>query len=104
MKKRIIDSIEMLDDICVDLEEIYVCDDLVWTREDTEGMMMGMSPEDHLRLFESMQNHIEKIRAEVEFLLSNVPDNEEIYEDFPDNEETLCDRCNKRLSRKERNR
>lgn len=101
-KKTLDDAVQMLDEICYEMEETYECGD-VETGTSPQEMVMEMSPQDHIRLFESMQDYIEKMRVEVEFLIRNISLGE-TDEDFPDNEETLCDRCNKRLTRKERNR
>lgn len=100
-KKTLDDAVQMLDEICYEMEETYECGTLDPT--DAFEMVMEMAPRDHIRLFESMQDYIEKMRVEVEFLIRNISLGE-TDEDFPDNEETLCDRCNKRLTRKERNR
>ena len=101
-KKTLDDAVQNLDEICYDLEETFECGDIV-TKWDNEHTVMDMTPNDHVRLFESMQDYIGKMRVEVEFLIRNISLGE-TEEDFPDNEETLCDRCNRRLSRKERNR
>ena len=102
-KKTLDDAVQMLDEICYDLEETFECGDVVTEYKSVEDTVMDMTPQDHIHLFESMQDYIEKMREEVEFLLRNITLGE-TEEDFPDNEETLCDRCNRRLSRKERNR
>ena len=102
-KKTLDDAVQMLDEICYDLEETYGCGDIVTEHMSVEDTVMDMTPQEHIRLFESMQDYIEKMRVEVEFLIRNISLGE-TEEDFPDNEETLCDRCNKRLTRKERNR
>lgn len=102
-KKTLDDAVQNLDEICFDLEETFECGDVVTHYGDIEDMVMEMTPQDHIRLFHSMQDYISKMREEVEFLIRNISLGE-TEEDFPDNEETLCDRCNKRLTRKERNR
>lgn len=102
-KKTLDDAVQMLDEICYDMEETFECGDVDNDEMSVEDMVMEMTPLDHVRMFHSMQDYISKMREEVEFLIRNISLGE-TEEDFPDNEETLCDRCNRRLSRKERNR
>ena len=70
-KKTLHDAADALDDICFDLEEIFNCGDIV-PEHDVEYTVMEMSAKDHIRLFESMQKYIEKMRKEVEFILQNI--------------------------------
>lgn len=102
MKKRIKDAIARLDDICYDLEDTFDCG--TGDPGIIGEMVMEMSPQDHIMMFERMQDYIMKMRGEIEILFVGTDERELGEEDFPDNEETLCDRCNKRLSRKERTR
>lgn len=95
MKKRIKDAIDDIDGIVADLEEIFDEDPLV--------MVMERSPQDLVLMFTNVQDHIDDLRSRIDFIFAKMGD-EDFVKDFPDNEETLCDRCNKRLTRKERNR
>lgn len=101
MKKRIKDAIDMMDEICYEMEETYECG--THSPSLPGEMVMEMSPQDHILMFERMQDYIGKMRDEIEFLLVKMGD-DDFVEDYNDNESSLCDRCNKRLSRKERNR
>ena len=100
-KNRIKDVIGDLDEICFEMEETYECG-TVDPGNATE-MVMEMSPHDHIIMFERMQHYIGKMRSRIEFLLVKMG-NEDFVEDYNDNESSLCERCNRRLSRKERNR
>lgn len=95
MKKRIKDVIDDIDGIVADLEEIF--------DEEPLDMVMERSPHDLVLMFENVQDHIDNLRSRIDFILAKMGD-EDFVEDYNDNESNLCDRCNKRLSRKERNR
>lgn len=71
-KKTLQDAADSLDDICFELEETYGCGDIVTEHTSVEEMVMEMTPQDHVKLFESTQKYIEKMRKEVEFILQNI--------------------------------
>ena len=70
-QKTLNDAASLLSDICFDLEELYGCGDVA-ANTPAEEIVMGMSPEDLIHMFSSMQSHISKMRREVEFILQNI--------------------------------
>lgn len=76
MKKKIKDAIEEIGWIVADLEEMF--------DEEPHDMVMVRTPYDFVMMVTNTQDHIDNLRDLIDFI--------------------LCDGCNKRLSRKERNR
>ena len=99
MKKRIKDAIEILDDRLATLEEMFA-----WEEDVAEPVVMDSTPNDLIQMLDEAAQHLAAMRDEMEFLFVKMEDTSDFVEDYNDNEETLCDRCNRRLSRKERNR
>ena len=96
MKKRIKNVIDDIDGIVADLEEIF--------DEEPVDMVMERSPHDLVLMFTNVQDHIDTMRSRIDFIFAKMGDTDDFVQDYNDNESSLCDRCNKRLSRKERNR
>lgn len=101
MKKRIKDAIDIIEDRLADLENIFEC--AIGDDEDSWDLVMDSTPNDLIGMVKEAQKNIIDMRDEMEFLYAKMGD-EDFVEDYNDNESNLCDRCNKRLSRKERNR
>ena len=70
MKKTISDAVKMLDEICYEMEETYECGCFAHLSENPEEIVMDMSPQDHIIMFEQMQKNILKMRAKIDFLLA----------------------------------
>ena len=101
MKKRIKDAIEILDDRLAEMESVLECG--IGDDEIAEPLVMENSPSDLIHMIGVVQKCIMDMRDEMEFLFMKMG-GEDFVEDYNDNESSLCDRCNKRLSRKERTR